>query len=319
MKSVTIKQYNSSIKEEWDSFIADNNPFTFLFYRDYMDYHSDRFIDYSLMIFQDKDLVALFPANITNKKEIYSHQGLSYGGLIYNSTKLHATTEKAIYQAILEYYQTALITKIFIKIPPHFYGFYTERQINALSAIGAKVQKSFLAMAAKMELPFKIHKSKLKRYRKNNKTNEFTVLENNDFKAFWTQVLVPCLKQKHKATPVHELSEIISLHNSFPNNIIQWNVYYENKIIAGITLFLKNNIIRSQYGATRLGYESLAPLDYLYIYLFEFYHAKGIKFFDMGSIPPKNDLTFPKGLVNYKKELGCDTYVQDQYAIFYAD
>jgi hypothetical protein len=271
------------------------------------------------MIFQDKNLVALFPANIRNKKEIYSHLGLSYGGLIYNSTKLHTSTEKAIFQAILGYYKTVSITKIFIKIPPRFYGFYTGRQINALSAIGAKVQKSFLAMAAKMEPPFKIHKSKLKRYRKNNKTNEFTVLANNDFKTFWTQVLIPCLKQKHKAKPVHEFSEIISLHNSFPNNIIQWNLYYENKIIAGITLFLKNSIIRSQYGATKLGYESLAPLDYLYIYLFEFYHAKGIKFFDMGSIPPNNDLTFPEGLVNYKKELGCDTYAQDQYAIFYAD
>jgi hypothetical protein len=315
MKKLTIKRYNTSFKKEWDSFIAENNSFTFLFYRDYMDYHSSHFKDCSLMVFQNEVLIALFPANISEENIVYSHQGLSYGSLIYNPRKTLESTENNIYQAILSYYKTISTTKIIIKTPPVFYGSHIRRQINILTAVGAKVQKSFLSMAAHMEPPLKIHRSKLKRYRKCKEKNEFVVFANNDFKDFWKQVLIPCLKEKHQTKPVHELDEIAFLHSSFPSNIIQWNVYFENKIIAGITLFIKDSIIRSQYGATRLGYESLAPLDYLYIYLFDFYHAKGVKIFDMGSIPPNNDSTYPEGLVKYKKELGCVTYPQDQYEV----
>ena len=36
---------------------------TFLFRRDYMDYHRDRFADHSLMIFRGEKLAALLPAN----------------------------------------------------------------------------------------------------------------------------------------------------------------------------------------------------------------------------------------------------------------
>jgi hypothetical protein len=319
MKSVTIKRYNTSKKKEWDLFIDDNNPFTFLFYRDYMDYHSNRFTDYSLMIFQDATLIALFPANISDETIIYSHQGLSYGGLIYDPSKWNGLIEKTIYQGIIDYFKTILISKISIKIPPHFYGLHMERQINILSAVGADVQKSFLSMAANMEPPLKIHKSKYKRYRKRKQKNEFTIKDDNDFKVFWNQVLTPCLEEKYQSKPVHELDEILELHRCFPKNIVQWNLYFENKIIAGITIFFKNDIIRSQYGATRLGYEAFAPLDYLYIYLFEFYYTKGIKIFDMGSIPPNDDLSYPEGLVNYKKELGCDTHTQNQYVFIYAN
>lgn len=46
-----------------------------------MDYHSDRFNDYSLMVYQDGKLKAVLPAN---EKEgvLYSHQGLTYGGWV---------------------------------------------------------------------------------------------------------------------------------------------------------------------------------------------------------------------------------------------
>lgn len=319
MKNVHVQRYDQSQKKAWDSFVAYNNPFTFLFYRDYMDYHSNRFTDYSLLVFQNASLIALFPANISNENIIYSHQGLSYGGLIYDHSKWSQQFEKNIFQVILDYYNAIPVSKICIKTPPQFYGPHVRRQMDVLSTLGADVQKSFLSMAANMEPPLKIHKSKHKRFRKHKQKNEFFIKDDNDFKAFWNQVLIPCLEEKHQAKPVHTLEEIVELNKYFPENIIQWNVYLEDKIIAGITLFIKNDVIRSQYGATRLGYEAFAPLDYLYIYLFDFYYAKGIKIFDMGSIPPNDDLSYPKGLVNYKKELGCDTYTQNQYVIPYAD
>ena len=47
-----------------------------------MEYHNDRFEDFSLMVYKNGKLIALLPAN---KKDniVYSHQGLSYGGVVY--------------------------------------------------------------------------------------------------------------------------------------------------------------------------------------------------------------------------------------------
>ena len=78
-----IEKYHLNHKSIWDSFIDVSKNGTFLFKRDFMDYHSDRFEDHSLLIYKNSELVALFPANIESEN-VYSHQGLTYGGLIVN-------------------------------------------------------------------------------------------------------------------------------------------------------------------------------------------------------------------------------------------
>ena len=72
--------------EEWDAFVRTSKNGTFLHERRFMDYHADRFSDCSLMIYEDNELVALFPANWdANEFVLYSHQGLTYGGLLLTS------------------------------------------------------------------------------------------------------------------------------------------------------------------------------------------------------------------------------------------
>ena len=46
---IEIQQYIPALRPEWDCFIANSRNGTFLFFRNYMDYHSDRFIDNSLL------------------------------------------------------------------------------------------------------------------------------------------------------------------------------------------------------------------------------------------------------------------------------
>ena len=49
-----------------------------------MEYHKERFEDFSLLVFDKVKLVAVLPANRVDNK-VYSHQGLTYGGLVYAS------------------------------------------------------------------------------------------------------------------------------------------------------------------------------------------------------------------------------------------
>jgi hypothetical protein len=49
-----------------------------------MEYHEERFHDYSLLIFEEDKLIAVLPANRVSDT-VYSHQGLTYG-LVYKKT-----------------------------------------------------------------------------------------------------------------------------------------------------------------------------------------------------------------------------------------
>jgi hypothetical protein len=71
--------YQPEYKSCWDTFVAQSKNATFLFFRDYMDYHADRFHDHSLMFYKKDRLLGLLPGNV-EEDVYYSHQGLTYGG-----------------------------------------------------------------------------------------------------------------------------------------------------------------------------------------------------------------------------------------------
>ena len=79
-----IKIYDGKAAIEWNEFIDKSRNGTFLFNRNYMDYHADRFQDFSLMAYKKNKLYAVLPANRVGDV-LYSHQGLSYGGFITSS------------------------------------------------------------------------------------------------------------------------------------------------------------------------------------------------------------------------------------------
>ena len=83
-----IQKYSNEHYKEWNNFVAHAKNATFLFHRDFMEYHQDRFEDYSLLVFDKKNnLKAILPANRVGDV-LYSHQGLTYGGLVLNKSVL---------------------------------------------------------------------------------------------------------------------------------------------------------------------------------------------------------------------------------------
>ena len=57
-----IERYTPAKKDEWDQFVRQSKNGTFLFLRDYMDYHSDRFADFSLVARDGEKIIAVLPA-----------------------------------------------------------------------------------------------------------------------------------------------------------------------------------------------------------------------------------------------------------------
>src|SRR5882724_7083833 len=78
----SVAAYSTEFKERWDAFVRTASNATFLFYRDYMDYHRERFADRSLIVLRDSEIVALLPANLRMDGTLVSHEGLTFGGLL---------------------------------------------------------------------------------------------------------------------------------------------------------------------------------------------------------------------------------------------
>jgi hypothetical protein len=64
-----------------------------------MDYHSDKFLDYSLLIYKKDVLISILPANRVDD-QLYSHQGLTYGGFVLD--------EKSKFNDVVEVFKTTL-------------------------------------------------------------------------------------------------------------------------------------------------------------------------------------------------------------------
>src|SRR5437870_3023844 len=91
---ISVEPYTQERKEQWDRFISTGKNATFLFSRDYMEYHSDRFTDHSLILWRGGEILAVLPANITDQRLLISHGGLTYGGFVFQrAVKLCETLE----------------------------------------------------------------------------------------------------------------------------------------------------------------------------------------------------------------------------------
>ena len=137
-----IIPYSRERKEEWDAFVEGAKNATFLFRRDFMDYHSDRFMDCSVMVYDKARLVAMLPANWEKEtRTVWSHQGLTYGGLIMSDVATTLVIMQAM-EHIVEYYAKELGARTLIyKVKPYIYSLQpSEEDIYAVTRLRGRLK-----------------------------------------------------------------------------------------------------------------------------------------------------------------------------------
>ncbi|TNJ43585.1 FemAB family protein [Tamlana fucoidanivorans] len=310
-----VVKYNSSYYDQWNRFVENSKNGTFLFHRDFMEYHQDRFDDFSLLVYRVQKLVAVFPANIVDNG-VYSHQGLTYGGLVFEAT-ISGDKVFHVFKTLINYLKEAKIEKLVVKQIPEFYCTQPNFEVPyEVSKYDYKLKRE-MVLAINYDKELVIHKSKLKSKRRGDKF-DFKIKENDSFAIFWNNVLQPKLKERYGASPVHTLAEIEYLKVLFPNNIKQYNIYLKEEVLAGITVFDTGRVIKSQYGATTKQGEKLRALDYLFLFLIEKSKKEGRQFFSMGTVTDKSEMGFNEGLLKQKEELGCNIHIQDTFSLHLA-
>lgn len=309
--SIRIEKYNTEYKSVWDDFVSSSRNGTFLFYRDYMEYHSGRFQDYSLMFFEKNKLVALLPANIS-EQVFYSHQGLTYGGLILSEdTKTPQTIE--VIDTVVKYLQESKVTKIIYKPIPHIYHRYpSEDDLYALFR-----NKAILIsrnISSSINLSDKLGYSELRRRQiKKAEKQNLIVCESDSLPEFWA-VLEENLKKNHQAVATHSLDEIAYLRNQFPDNIRLFCTLKEDRVVAGCLIFETATVAHAQYISASQEGKECGALDLLFDYLIDQVFTTK-KYFDLGTSNEDNGYFLNEGLISQKEGFGARGVVYDTYQL----
>ena len=179
---INILRYNSSHKDDWNNFISTCNNSTFLFNRNFMDYHNHIFNDFSLIFYKKNKIISVIPGNI-NDSTFYSHQGLTYGGFLF-SDSINTETTLHIFEEFENFLKDFGIKKIIYKCIP---SIYHSKQIDydhyCLFRYDYNLTRRDLSFSLNLDFPIKM--SRDRRYRTNkSKRNELKIIEGEDFTEF---------------------------------------------------------------------------------------------------------------------------------------
>ena len=273
-----IRRYTPEHVDEWNQFVAESKHGVFLFDRRYMDYHSDRFCDHSLMFYLDGRLLAVLPAHQSGDT-LCSHNGLTYGGLVM-SPRLTVVQTMHLFRELNEYLRSQGIRHVSYKaIPWIYHRLSAEEDLYALyhECHARIVARDF---ATNIYLSAGLRWERVRRRGIVRARNAGVVVErSNHYEAFW-QVLADNLMNKYGVKPVHSLQEIELLHGRFPQNIQLYQAVREGKVLGGVVLYISSQVVHAQYSSASPEGKKLGVIDLLYDQIFKDY--RDYPYFDFG-------------------------------------
>ena len=311
---IEVRKYTKEDRGIWNNFIFQAKNATFLFDRNFIEYHEDRFVDHSLVILTNNKIIALLPANINKNMEIVSHSGLTYGGLVV-SKEIGLNLYLKIFKEMLKFLNTLGFKQLKLKILPVFYcQIPSQEHAYAMFLTNAKIYRLDTALTINQDVRLVYQGRRIRSIKKGNKGNYFITKDNN-FSAFWKEILEPNLFDRFGTKPIHSLSEIELLAEKFPNNISQINIYdNNNKIVAGATIFETETVAHAQYISANDYGRKFGALDKLFDEMIRnIYNDK--KYFDFGISNEQSEKMLNHGLLDWKEGFGGRTYVHEFYAI----
>lgn len=305
-----IKRYSPQEKVIWDNYVTKARNATFLFYRNYMDYHSDRFQDHSLLFYKGNQLHSILPAH-EKGLTFCSHLGLTYGGLIMDK---NVTTAEVVelFKELNAYLKSQGFNKAIYKpVPWVYHQLPSEEDLYALYWVcHAKITQRDMGTTIFMQEHLRWRKDRRRRLKKAQEAG-VTVERTEDFSAFW-KVLNDNLQERHHVHPVHTLEEIELLHSRFPDNIVQYNAYYHGEVVAGMTFYISKNMIHGQYCSSNNIGKELGAVDAIYDKVM-YKDYPDYKYLDFGRSTEGIGDILNEGLIAQKEGFGGRGVVYDTY------
>lgn len=305
------------MQAQWDAFVDGARNATFLFRRNYMDYHSDRFADCSLMLLNRGKLLALLPANIRGDT-LYSHQGLTYGGLVADH---HLTASLAIeaIEAVNDWlrHNTLVRHVVYKPVPWIYHTMPAEEDLYAIIQVcQARIVARDISTCLDLHNMLRMQELRRRCIKKAIKAR-LSVRETDDIDTFW-RILNNNLTNKYGVHPVHSADELRLLKSRFPDNIRLFMAYTTDDIpLGGILAFDMPSIVHTQYISASPEGKALGAIDLVVQHIIS-WAAASHRYLDFGKSTEQEGRYLNRSLIFQKEGFGgrgvCyDTYQWDVY------
>lgn len=308
--AMTLERYRDCHKEQWNRFVAGSKNGTFLFFRDYMDHHRDRFPDHSVLIYEDGALVALLPATATGTDVLASHAGLTYGGFVIGAD-MKTPRLLRVFDAVMGSFRDAGVRELLYKPVPHIYHTIpAEEDRYALLRLGARrIRSGLLAVVPRgNRIPFQ--ERRRRGVRKAERAG-LRIAPSDDVERYW-EILAAMLARAYATRPVHSVEELRFLMRTFPENIRLFGCFEMDAMLAGAIIYESAAVAHVQYIAATDRGKSVGALDCLFDHLLNAVYADKA-YFDFGTSEEGGCIN--QGLIEQKEGFGARAVAQDQYVI----
>lgn len=309
MSTFHVKNYEPSDAESWNNALNRSKSNLFLFHRSFMDYHSNRFQDSSLLLYSGEKLRGLFPAN-RDESVVYSHQGLTYGGLL-TSSDVKTIEVGSMLDTVADHFRSLGVKTIhYKKIPWCFSTNPSAEDEYFLYQRGATLVRRDLSSVIDLRMRPRLSDSRKNLLKKAN-NQDMTVMQFNDFSLF--HELLSRALARHNAKPVHSIAELELLASRFPQNIRLYGSFRNEKLLATACLFDFGHIAHTQYLAVSDEGRKIGSLDYLLESLIQECTLSGKHFFSFGISTEEAGKVLNHGLVAQKEGFGGRGVLHDFY------
>jgi hypothetical protein len=276
-----------------------------------MDYHSDRFLDHSLIFEQKREIVAVLPAN-HKESAIVSHGGLTYGGIVSDG-RMKAALMLEVFDSLRKYLAGASISVLRYKAIPHIYHLVpSEEDLYALFRLGATLVRRDISASIGQASRLPEDKGRVRRLGSEDRVG-VEIGRSNDFEEFM-QLTERVLSERHGTKPVHTSQEMRLLADRFPENIKLFVIKDKGILRAGAIIYENAQVAHLQYisaddeGRKKHATDVLA--DFL---LQEVYKSK--PWFDFGISTEHEGRYLNEGLASFKEKFGARAVMYDTYEL----
>ena len=309
--ALAVQPYARADREAWDAFVRASKNGTFLFFRDYMEYHADRFEDFSLVVTRGSEIVALLPANRLGD-DVHSHQGLTYGGLVV-SPAMTTPRMLEVFEQLCAFLRAAKVRRLHYKsVPSPYHQLPAEEDRYALFCVRAALSRRDVLSVIPAGRRGPTQSRRSRGAAKAAKAGVALACPDG-WGPFW-MLLTEHLQERYGTAPVHSLGEIELLRSRFPDNIKLFTAQHAGEDVAGAVIFESPMVAHAQYIASSPKGRDLGALDALFAHLLDNVFP-GKPFFDFGISNEHGGRILNRGLIEQKEGFGARTVVHDFYEI----
>jgi len=306
-----ITPYSSEHKSAWDRCVAESRNATFMLFRDFMEYHSDRFTDRSLMVFDDDELIAVIPGSL-HGDQWRSHGGLTYGGYVA-SKDFRANNALLAVEATVKHLRETGVRSMLVKPVPHIYHRTpSEEELYALHRSGARLVRRDISSTVPMANRYGYSKGRKWTVNKSRKEG-VVVRPSQDWEAFMA-IEEALLLEKRGVRPVHTAAEMRYLAGLFPRNIQLWLAHLKDDLLAGVVTFRSPMVLHAQYIGSVAQGRQIGAVDAIIDHLLN-NKCADVRFFDFGISTTDEGRCLDEALVANKESYGARGTCYDHYLL----